>query len=132
LNLYKEFSDSVKLLIKKNYFKEEKMVYCGTLDFKNSYDDKKVSTFSDVKIKHIDTATIKTLELLDIGIIFLKYQITSIETKPQIGNFTTIHLADGREIYLIKENTVLNGDYYKERIKNAEYLNDSTRVIYPY
>lgn len=129
--VYKDFSDSIKQVIEQNYFKELKMVYCGALEFKNSYNDKQETIFNDVEIEYIDTTAIKTLELLDIGIIFLKYQIKSITTKPQIGDFTTIYLADGREIYLIKENTVVNGDYYKERLENAEYLNDSTKILLP-
>ena len=130
-DVYKDFDDSMKQVIKKNYFEERKMVYCGTLKFKNSHDDKKATLFNDVDIKDIDTTHIKSLALLDIGIIFLKYPITSISTKSQIGDYTSIHLADGREIYLIKENTILNGKYYKERLEMAEYLNDSTRVVYP-
>lgn len=130
-SVYKDFDDSIKQVIKKNYFEEKKMVYCGTLEFENSHSNEVGTLFNDVDIEDIDTTHIKSLELLDVGIAFLKYQIKSISTKPQIGDFTMIYLADGREIYLIKENTVLNGEYYKERLETAEYLNDSTRVVYP-
>lgn len=130
--VYDEFDDSIKQLIEITYFEEEKITYCGTLDFKNLYDANNTITFENVEIKKQNSNSCDSTKLIEIGKLFLKYQIKSIQTKPQIGDFTTIYLRDGRELFLIKENIVLNGDYYKERIKRAKYLNDSTRVIYPY
>lgn len=130
--VYDEFDDSIKQLIERTYFEEEKITYCGTLDFKNRYDVNNTITFENVEIKKQNSNSCDSTKLMEIGKLFLKYQIKSIQTKPQIGDFTTIYLRDGRELFLIKENIVLNGDYYKERIKRAKYLNDSTRVIYPY
>ncbi|WP_338764368.1 hypothetical protein WAF17_21575 [Bernardetia sp. ABR2-2B] len=129
--VYDELNDSVKELIQKNYFEETKMGYYGTLSFKNSQDKKQENIFEDFYMKDTRIIPVKSLKLRDVGNMFLEYGIKSIQTKPQIGDFTIIYLRDGREIFLIKENITINGDYYKERLESAEYLNDSTRVVLP-
>ncbi|WP_375560137.1 hypothetical protein ACE193_20835 [Bernardetia sp. OM2101] len=87
-------------------------------------------TIRKVKVNHFNITTTDLLK--EIGEIFLDYQINSINTNTEHGDFTCIILKDGRQIFLIKKDAEIIEDYYKELIENAESLNDSTKVIYPY
>ena len=51
---------------------------------------------------------------MEIGNIFIDYQIHSVITNVVYGNFTTIYLKDRRQVFLIKEGTEIKGDYYQE------------------
>lgn len=105
--------------------------YCGKLVFRyqnnDSYGSKIFENFE------IDYPTKRSFNLTEIGDIFIKYQIRKIYTDPEeIGDFTVIVLADGKKIFLIKENAeVRRGGYFEELLIGASYINDSTRIILP-
>ncbi|WP_291723316.1 hypothetical protein [Bernardetia sp.] len=69
--------------------------------------------------------------LSKIGHLFVKYQIRAIHSETNNWKYTTIHLRDGRQLFLIKKETEVIDNYYKVLIENAEIINDSTKIIFP-
>lgn len=131
---YDEIPNSVKHYFKKSYTNnsdKEFIINYGTLEFNNSYDLDNTITFEDVEIKKLNTSSADSAKLLEIGSLFLEYQINSIVTSPEYGNFTSIYLKDRRQLFLIRKGTEVKGDFYKKLLENSEYLNDSTRIVVP-
>ncbi len=134
---YNEASDSVKQLLEKIYnssSKKEFVVNYGILAFKHSDSDKNNDKiiFENFKAIPSDLSRSDSIKLKKIGNIILNYQIKSIFTESKAGDFTKIELKDGRQLFLIKQNAKIKTEYSKKLIERAEYLNDSTKVIYPY
>ena len=69
--------------------------------------------------------------LSELGHLFIKYQIESIDSEMNGWEYTTIHLRDGRRIFLIKKEAEIIENYEKELIENATSINDSTKIIFP-
>ncbi|WP_375559798.1 hypothetical protein ACE193_19000 [Bernardetia sp. OM2101] len=131
---YDEIPDSVKQYFKKSYTNnsdKEFIINYGTLEFNNSYDSDNTITFEEVEIKKLNKTSADSAKLLEIGSLFLEYQINSIVTSPEYGDFTSIYLKDRRQLFLIKEGTEVKGDFYQKLLEKAEYLNDSTRIVVP-
>lgn len=118
-------SDDSKTLIKidknlegtsSNSSNKKASVSYGTVVFKKAdYESQKDGVlFQDVKIDSLTTNLNKATKLMEIGNIFIDYQIHSVITNVVYGNFTTIYLKDRRQVFLIKEGTEIKGDYYQE------------------
>ncbi|WP_375560140.1 hypothetical protein ACE193_20850 [Bernardetia sp. OM2101] len=134
---YNEASDSVKQLLEKIYnssSKKEFVVNYGILAFKHSDFDKNNDKiiFENFKAIPSDLSRSDSIKLKEIGNIILNYQIESIFTESKAGDFTKIELKDGRQLFLIKQNAKIKTEYSKKLIERAEFINDSTKVIYPY
>jgi hypothetical protein len=99
----------------------------GELQFKNNNTGELLELFAIVPANDNSTKLLN-----EIGNIILKYQIQSITTQPEQGDFTEIEVKDGRKVILIKENAEVKDKSYKNLLENAEYLNDSTRIILPW
>ncbi len=131
---FNKLDDSIKRYFEeayKDFSSGEVIINYGILDFKNSYIKNSVTTFGDVEIKYLNTNSADSAKLMEIGNIFLEYQIESITTEPTYGDFTQIILKDGRKLFLIRKATKIQDDYNRKILGNAIYLNDSTRIIYP-
>jgi hypothetical protein len=104
----------------------------GVLNFKTSMSNtaNKPVTFESFKIQYCKIEK-EYLFMNEVGNLFITYQIKSTVSDSQYGNFTSIHLRDGRIVILLKENVEIRDDYYKGIIKNADFVNDSTKVINP-
>ncbi|WP_338763838.1 hypothetical protein WAF17_20525 [Bernardetia sp. ABR2-2B] len=105
--------------------------YLGTILFKSKVHREKAKPllFQKFRLEYYKSEK-DSLFLKRLGKIFLKYQISYITTRSDYGNFTTIKLKDGRKIFLLKKDSeIVEG--YKELLESAEYLNDSTRIIFP-
>ncbi len=104
----------------------------GVLNFKTSMSstENKSLVFETFKIQYCKIEK-EYVFLNEIGNLFLKYQIKNSVSDSQYGNFTSIHLKDGRIVILLKENIEIRDDYYKGIIKKADFVNDSTKVINP-
>lgn len=113
-----------------NLAQGEFIVKYGMLEFKHSYPTNYTTKFEKFYIKEVNFVYHYKLE--EIGRLFLKYQIESIFTESNAGDFTKIELKDGRQLFLIKKDAKIKTQYSKKLIERAEYLNDSTKVIYPY
>lgn len=94
----------------------------GEIQFKNS----NRGEFTIVEKNH------NSVKLNEIGNIFLKYYINSISTDDKYGDFTTINLDDGRKIMLIRQNVKIKDAYHRKISEEAHYLNDSTKIRFPY
>lgn len=82
---------------------------------------------SDAEVISLNPAYYDSTELLEIGSILIEYEIQNLTT-PHKG-FTIIELADEREVFLVKPNTEIKNDYYKDVLEGGtEYINDSTRI----
>lgn len=66
-----------------------------------------------------------------VGNLFLKYQIRNITSYSYYGDFTAIHLIDGRVIILMEKEVEIKDKYYQKIIEKADFVNDSTKVILP-
>ncbi len=133
-NLYAQMPDSLKEYMSEIYNRVNKykaIINYGTLDFESSFEERYSGTLKDFNIEYFNTNSIDLVQLSEIGNLFLKYQIHFISTQPDLGNFTHIYLKDGREIFLIKKHAEIKDDSYKRIVKNANYLNDSTRIVFP-
>lgn len=120
-----KLSDSIQQFYKKEIDKSSLytfMVNYGELQFKNS----NRGDFRMVKENH------NSVKLNEIGNIFLKYYINSISTDDKYGDFTTINLDDGRKIMLIRQNVNIKDAYHRKISEEAHYLNDSTKIRFPY
>jgi hypothetical protein len=113
-----------------NFAQGEFIINYGMLEFKHSYPTNYTTKLEEFHIKEFDFVYYDKLE--EIGRLFLKYQIESIVTEPKAGDFTKIELKDGRQLFLIKQNAKIKTEYSQKLIERAEYLNDSTKIIYPY
>ena len=72
------------------------------------------------------------LELVNrISKLFIDYQIHSVSILPKSNYSTCINLKDSTKIFLIKDNKKVENSYYKEFIKEAVFLNDSTKLYLP-
>ncbi|WP_338815750.1 hypothetical protein V9L05_22340 (plasmid) [Bernardetia sp. Wsw4-3y2] len=113
-----------------NFDQGKVIINYGMLDFEYSYPTSYTTKLEEFDIKESDSSYY--YQLKEIGVLFLKYQIKSIFTESKAGDFTKIELKDGRQLFLIKQNAEIKTEYSKKLIERAEYLNDSTKVIYPY
>ncbi|WP_338815747.1 hypothetical protein V9L05_22325 (plasmid) [Bernardetia sp. Wsw4-3y2] len=124
-NLENLQTDSIKI----DYDKKRTLITiinCGILDFSHSYSGKYIMTFEDFLVK----GSVKNHnKLTEIGNLFIKYQIQSIHTKTQLGDFTRINFKDGRSVFLVKKNAKLEEEY-KRILGKAQSLNDSTKLLY--
>ena len=82
--------------------KDKFIMNYGMLIFKNvSYDNKKSKiVFEKVAGNALD---MKVIRLMEIGRIISRYQIQSITTQSEAGDFTKVELKDGRLLFLIKQ-----------------------------
>ncbi len=110
---------------------DDNSINYGILVFTNSYTKDKLTKFEDFRIKYHNFQSIDFAKLNEIGDVFLKYQVASITTQLEAGDFTRINLKDGRSIFLVKRDAKLEKEYEKI-LGNAKSLNDSTKVIYHY
>ncbi|WP_375560138.1 hypothetical protein ACE193_20840 [Bernardetia sp. OM2101] len=107
------------------------LVYYGKLEFNyQNQDNDRYGSKVFEKFK-IDDSNKKLFNLTEIGDIFIKYQIRAIYNDPEVGDFTIIVLTDGKEIFLIKENTKVKAEFFEKLLLKAAYINDSTRIIFP-
>jgi hypothetical protein len=116
----------------KNSFDEE-FNLIGGLEFKhaNHTNTKYYNSFKSFEISYFDRIESDSNRLFEIGKLFVNYQIESVTTEPEYGDFTFIHLKDGRRVFLIKNDAEIIGNkYYKKLLDQSEYLNDSTRMTY--
>ncbi len=102
----------------------------GKLEFENIYPTKKKGIFA-YKSFSIDLENPNVDKLRRIGSLFLDYQINSVITKYEYGDFTCIYFKDGRRVFLVNKNAKIIDKYYYKLIKEAEYINDSTKVASP-
>ncbi|WP_375560142.1 hypothetical protein ACE193_20860 [Bernardetia sp. OM2101] len=117
-------TDSIKI----DYDKKRTLITIinyGKIDFRHSYNGKHIMTFEDFLLK----GSVNHKKLTDIGSLFVKYQIQSIHTTTELGDFTHINFKDGRSIFLVKKNAKLEEEY-KRILGNAQSLNDSTKLLY--
>ncbi|WP_338790879.1 hypothetical protein [Bernardetia sp. MNP-M8] len=113
-----------------NFDQGKVIINYGMLDFEYSYPTSYTTKLEEFDIKESDSSYY--YQLKEIGVLFLKYQIKSIFTESKAGDFTKIELKDGRQLFLIRQNAEIKTEYSQKLIERAEYLNDSTKVIYPY
>ncbi|WP_375560141.1 hypothetical protein ACE193_20855 [Bernardetia sp. OM2101] len=66
-----------------------------------------------------------------VGHLIAKFQISSIDFLPKNNYFTCINFNDSSKVFLIKDNESIKNTYYKEFIKEAKFLNDSTKLYLP-
>lgn len=66
-----------------------------------------------------------------IGHLFMKYQIKNIVSNSYYGDFTAIHLIDGRIIILMEKKIETEDKYYEKIIEKADFVNETTKVISP-
>ncbi|WP_291725605.1 hypothetical protein [Bernardetia sp.] len=111
---------------------EDNSINYGILNFINSHNKGRINGFTDFRVEYYNLQSADAIKLRRIGNTILDYQIDSIITESKLGNFTQIKLKDGRSVFLMKKNTEIKNRYYKQVVENAEYLNDSTKVIYLY
>lgn len=129
-------SDSVKQMLESVYVnnsKNEFVVKYGGLAFQHAdyTDEDNKIVLKNVKVISMNSIHSDSVKLLEIGNVILKYQIQSITTQPEKGDFTQIELKDGRKIILIKEDTKTAESHYKGILERVEILNDSTKLIFP-
>ena len=79
---------------------------------------------------------VDSIYLSQVGHLFIKHQIDYISSRLNNWSYTIIHLRDGRMVFLVRENQEMKGqrkvnNYYKELVKNAKSINDSTKIILP-
>ncbi len=110
-----------------------KMGLLGTLRFKTNIreNEKEPLLFEKFKIECCVDNKKDSILIKKIGSLILKYQISYVASRSDDGDFTAIHLKDGRKIFLIKENARVMDNYHKELIEKASFINDSTKVILP-
>ncbi|WP_338763840.1 hypothetical protein WAF17_20530 [Bernardetia sp. ABR2-2B] len=113
-----------------NFDQDKVIINYGMLDFEYSYPTSYTTKLEEFDIKESDSSYY--YQLKEIGMLFLKYQIKSIFTESKAGDFTKIELKDGRQLFLIRQNAEIKTEYSKKLIERAEFINDSTKVIYPY
>ncbi|WP_291725607.1 hypothetical protein [Bernardetia sp.] len=111
--LYKDFSPS------------RYTIYNGIISFQMAH-----ASFQDFSIEHAEVEDFKPA-MKEIATLMIDYQIESLTTSSELGNFTKIVLKDGREIFLIKKDAEIVEQSYQEIIENAIFLNDSTKIVYP-
>ncbi len=112
----------------------DKSIYYGTLVFKNTFDVRKnVVVFENIEVDSLNATYTDFSKLMEIGTIFLDHQITDI-TVSQLGkgSSTWIELKDGRGVILLKKDVEITDAVLEMLFGKGEYLNDSTRIIYPY
>ncbi|WP_375560143.1 hypothetical protein ACE193_20865 [Bernardetia sp. OM2101] len=109
-------------------------IYNGIISFKHieekadSSSKEPTAFFKEFHIHHTEAEDF-ALAMAEIANTIIDYQIKSITTLPEGGNFTQIEFKDGRKLFLIKENAEILNDSCKKIIENADYLNDSTKIL---
>lgn len=108
-------------------------IYNGIISFKHIEENQDSSSiaprfFKEFHIHHTEAKDFE-LAMIEIANTIIDYQIKSITTLPERGNFTQIEFKDGRKLFLIKQKAEILNDSCKKIIKNADYLNDSTKVL---
>ncbi len=123
-NLYKDFSPT------------KYRVYNGIISFKHILEEPDSSRiepiyfFNEFHIHHLEAKDFEAA-MNQIANTIVDYQIKSITTSPEAGNFTQIEFKGGKKVFLIKRSDEIVDKSYKEIIMNADYLNDSTKIILP-
>jgi hypothetical protein len=93
-----------------------------------------------LKFNRNEKRKIKDFELLNhdmnfvashVGHLIVKFQINSIHILPKNNYFTCINFNDSSKLFLIKDNKKVENSYYKEFIKEANFVNDSTKLYLP-
>ncbi|WP_338764366.1 hypothetical protein WAF17_21570 [Bernardetia sp. ABR2-2B] len=112
------------------YTTKESAPNYGTLLFING---KNIEGTTNKKfIDFFATSTDKySFELNNVGNLFLQYQINSITSEPENGNFTCIEFKNDVQLFLIKENIEIKSHYYRSLLRESEYINDSTALFLP-
>jgi len=147
---YNKLNDSLEIIFRKKYDVNYKkrgfwtshpnipsitthIVHYGKLEFSYQNQDDNYYGSKVFENFEINDSNKKLFNLTEIGDIFIKYQIRKVYTDPEeIGDLTVIVLADGKKIFLIKENaSVRGGGYFAELLTGASYINDSTRIVLP-
>ena len=134
--IFSDMPDSLKQMVEDVYVdspKSEGVVKYGILAFKHAdqTNEDDMILLESFKASSPNSVQSDSIELVEIGNVILNYQIQSIETQPEKGNFTQIRLQDGRKVILIKNDPEIIDKFYKQIIKQASYLNDSTKLLLP-
>ena len=103
--------------------KDSSYIHYGILKF-NRNEQMKIETFELLYYNMNSVAS-------HVGHLIAKYQISSIDILPENNYFTCINFNDGSKVFLIKDNKKVENTYYKEFIKEAKFLNDSTKLYLP-
>ncbi|WP_291726334.1 hypothetical protein [Bernardetia sp.] len=130
-----------RLEIKKIYVNEARVYMTIKKDFSNTglgilgFSYKKTTEASEKLLDNVEVISLNSIHsdsatLLKIGATFIEYQIKNITT-PYKG-LTIIKLSDDRDVILVKPNIEIRDNYYQNIVENAQYLNDSTRIVVPH
>lgn len=113
-------------------------IYNGIISFKHIEQDDASLSNIESSIEYFEYFSIEYTKASDfepamreIAHLIVKYQIESITTLPEAGNFTKIEFKGGGALFLVKENTEITDNSYKNTINKAHYLNDSTKIVLP-
>ncbi len=113
-------------------------IYNGIISFKHVEQDDVSLSNTDSFIEYFEYFSIEYTKASDfepamreIAHLIVKYQIESITTLPEVGNFTKIEFKGGGALFLVKENAEIIDNSYKNTINKARYLNDSTKLVLP-
>ncbi|WP_338815749.1 hypothetical protein V9L05_22335 (plasmid) [Bernardetia sp. Wsw4-3y2] len=111
--------------------KDSLFVYYGSVEFStmNSGENNKNEELAYFKI--IDKNDTQLDLVNQISNLFIDHQIHSISVLPKSNHFTCINFKDSSKVFLIKDNKTIENTYYKEFIKEAKFLNDSTKLYLP-
>ncbi|WP_338790878.1 hypothetical protein [Bernardetia sp. MNP-M8] len=103
--------------------KDSSYIHYGILKF-NRNERMKIETF---ELLYYDMNSVAS----HVGHLITNFQISSIYILPENNYFTCINLKDSSKVFLIKDNKTIENTYYKEFIKEAKFLNDSTKLYLP-
>ncbi|WP_338763843.1 hypothetical protein WAF17_20535 [Bernardetia sp. ABR2-2B] len=127
-NIYISISKTIHSL-ESDSSKDSLFIHYGAVRFSTINSGENDEELTDFKITIINDTYLDLVQR--IGNLFIDYQIHSVSILPKSNYSTCINLKDSSKVFLIKGNKKIENSYYKEFVKEARFLNDSTKLYLP-